>query len=160
MDNQPQPGEVVQPTQPVQPPQVTPVAQANTQPTTQPAVQEVNTATVQAAAGAAVTQLTPVAEAVATDAARSVLDDLKKSTLGKDAVKFFDSALGKSFQTLLWTVGAYVLTIVGARLANIHLDARLVALGVPGLLNWLLYTAKVFIDGKVPNLPSSGTTVK
>jgi hypothetical protein len=151
MENQPLPGDVVQPTQPTQPVQTpvqVPVAQ-------QPVMQEVNTTTVQAAAGAAVAQLTPVAEAVATDAASAVLDDFKKTKFGAETVKFFDSSLGKSFQTLLWTVGAYVLTVGGARIANIHLDARLVALGVPGLLNWLLYTAKVFLDGRVQNFPGA-----
>lgn len=69
--------------------------------------------------------------------------------------KFFHTALGKSVQTLLWTAGAYALTLLIGAVANYHWDARLTLLGVPGLVNWILYSAKVLIDPLVPNFPSS-----
>lgn len=125
---------------------------------TQPVVQFVNSATVQAAAGLAVEQMKPVIEEMVKANSRNVLDELKKTYFGQETVKFFDSAIGKSVQTLLWTLAAYLLTIVGARLANIQLNAQLIALGVPGLLNWILYTAKVFVDTKVPNVPRTPVT--
>ncbi len=75
--------------------------------------------------------------------------------MGTKINKFFDTAVGKSLQTFLWTLGAYGLTIVVALIAKVHWNDQMIALGVPGLVNWLLYSAKVVIDKEVPTLPSS-----
>ena len=69
--------------------------------------------------------------------------------------KFFDTAIGKSVETALWIVGAYALALVTAWLASFHWSASWLALGLPGVVNWLLYTAKVVVDKEIPNLPSS-----
>lgn len=69
--------------------------------------------------------------------------------------KFFHTAIGKSVQTLLWTAGAYFLTLAVGFVAQVHWNAHLVLLGVPGLVNWLLYSAKVIVDPLVPNFVSS-----
>lgn len=69
--------------------------------------------------------------------------------------KFFDTAIGKSVQTFLWTFAAYGITILTAYLAGVQWSDQFVALGIPGIINWILYSAKVFIDKEVPNLPSS-----
>lgn len=69
--------------------------------------------------------------------------------------KFFDTAIGKSFQTLLWTAAAYALVVIGAKVANVQWSDQMLALGAPGIVNWILYTAKVVIDKEVPNMPNS-----
>ena len=75
--------------------------------------------------------------------------------MGATVNKFFDTAVGKSVETLLWTLAAYGITVAVALLAKYHWSPELVAIGVPGLLNWVLYTAKVIVDKEVPTLPSS-----
>ncbi len=75
--------------------------------------------------------------------------------MGTKINKFFDTAVGKSLQTFLWTLGAYGITIVVALIAKVHWSDQMIALGVPGLVNWILYSAKVVIDKEVPTLPSS-----
>lgn len=99
-------------------------------------------------------QVEPVAREAATVEAKKLVAEATGSVVGQRIVKFFDSAVGKSFKTLLWTAGAYGVTVFGAWVANIHLDARLISLGVPGLLNWLVYTLTVFTSGNVQNLPT------
>lgn len=69
--------------------------------------------------------------------------------------KFFDTALGKSVQTFLWTVASYGAAIGVADLSNVHWSSKAVALGLPGLINYVAYTIKVFLDKEVPNFPSS-----
>lgn len=129
------PGQVVTPSAPAAP--AAPVT-----PTVDPAL-----------VSAVVDGVKPVVVEVAAATAHGVLADFQRTKLGQDVVKFFDSAVGKSVQTLLWTLAAFLITAIGIKLADIHYSAQLLALGVPGLINWLLYTAKVFADGRVPNLP-------
>jgi hypothetical protein len=69
--------------------------------------------------------------------------------------KFFDTAIGKSVQTLLWTLGSYITALALADLGSVHWSDRAVALGLPGLINLVVYSIKVFADKEVPNLPSS-----
>lgn len=69
--------------------------------------------------------------------------------------KFFETAIGKSTQTFLWTLASYTIVIGMADLSQVHWSSKLIVLGAPGLVNWTLYTAKVLIDKEVPNLPSS-----
>lgn len=77
-------------------------------------------------------------------------------SFGENAInRFSKTAVGKSIQTLLWTVAAYGITIGGAALAKVHWSDQMLALGVPGLINLLLYTIKVFTDKEVPNFPNS-----
>jgi hypothetical protein len=135
-------------------PPVTPVAPA--EPAVVPPVAPVVTpAVIQAATDAVIAQVKPVVQAAVVSQTNAIVAEFERTQLGKAAVKFFDSAVGKSVEILLWTLGAYLVTIVGAFVANVHLAPDLAALGIPGLLNWAAYTAKVFIDAKVPNLPTA-----
>lgn len=68
---------------------------------------------------------------------------------------FFDTAIGKSVQTFLWTLASYIISLLLVDLANVHWSAKYAALGIPGLINLVLYTAKVFLDKEVPNFSSS-----
>lgn len=95
---------------------------------------------------------------VVQDVAKEVGQDAVKaaeSVVPAPVVKFFDSALGQSVEVLLWTAGAFLLTVLGGWLAKVHFNDGLVALGVPGLLNWIIYSLRVIADSKVPNLPKS-----
>lgn len=69
--------------------------------------------------------------------------------------KFFDTAFGKTVKTFFWVVLAYALTLGTAAIAGYHWSTSLIALGIPGLVNILLYMAKVFVDKAVPNFPGS-----
>lgn len=69
--------------------------------------------------------------------------------------RFFSTALGKTTQTFLWTIGSYLAALALTDLAKVHWSDKAVALGIPGLINLVVYTAKVFADKEVPNLPSS-----
>lgn len=69
--------------------------------------------------------------------------------------KFLNTAVGKSIQTLVWIVVAYALVFVTTWLANYKWPIALSLLGVPGIVNWLLYTVKVFVDKEIPNFPGS-----
>lgn len=108
---------------------------------------------IQAVTAAVIAQLKPLAEATAAQTANSVLSDFKSTTFGKKVVGFFDSAIGKSLQTLLWTVGAYLAAILVSKVAGWHYNPQLTALGLPGLINWVAYTVKVFADSHIPNTP-------
>lgn len=68
---------------------------------------------------------------------------------------FSTTALGKSVKTGLWIVAAYLIAYATAYFAKYHWSASWAALGVPGLVNWLLYTLSVVADKSIPNLPSS-----
>ena len=127
---------------------VTPSTPAATQPVA-PAAPSVDPALV----NAVVAGVKPVVVQVAAETAHGVIADFEKTKVGQDVVRFFDSAVGKSVQTLLWTLAAFLLTILGVKLGNFHFNAAFITLGIPGFLNWILYTAKVFADGKIPNLP-------
>lgn len=65
------------------------------------------------------------------------------------------TATGKTIKTGLWIVGGYAVATVTARLAGYHWSASLVALGVPSIVNLILYSASQFFDSAVPNFPSS-----
>lgn len=69
--------------------------------------------------------------------------------------RFFDTAVGKSLKTLLWIIAAYVLVFISTSLTHYHWPVSLAQAGVPGIVNWLLYTANVFVDKEIPNTKNS-----
>lgn len=69
--------------------------------------------------------------------------------------KFFDTAIGKSLVTLLWILGSFTLTYVAAFISGYHWTASWMAIAAVPLVNWLVYTAKLFADKEVPNTVNS-----
>jgi hypothetical protein len=68
---------------------------------------------------------------------------------------FEKTALGKTIKTTLWIILAYALTTGTTYLTNYHWKASLVALGVPSIVNALLFAVTQFADKTIPNFPNS-----
>jgi hypothetical protein len=65
------------------------------------------------------------------------------------------TAIGKSIKTTVWILAAYAVTIVTAAVARYHWPVSDVTLGIPGIVNILLFALSQFFDRTVPNFPGS-----
>jgi hypothetical protein len=69
------------------------------------------------------------------------------------------TAIGKTVKTGLWIVSGYIVTTLIAKLAGYHWSASLTALGVPSIVNLVLYSMSQFFDSAIPNFKTSKNSV-